>query len=184
MFFCFIECILFVILLIRYIFLIPINIVGAIVGIVCAIIATIIFYIVGMSCYEQSSIRQNKAFKSSAKIYKRTSKKFKFNKYPDILDKFNHLQQCGANKDKTYSHDKMQVEKDRAEAFDALALAVYDIFNDIQPDLTIKKTGEIVLWQDVINRPFSELDYMEKLILVRLLDRLYKYVLPDKYYED
>ena len=48
--------------------------------------------------------------------------------------------------------------------------------------VVIKKTGEKVMWQDVISKTFEELSYMEKLILVRLLDRFYKYVLPDKYY--
>ena len=60
--------------------------------------------------------------------------------------------------------------------------AVFIIFNDVKPDLIIKKTGEKIEWKDVINKSFDKLSYKEKLVLVRLLDRLYKYVLPDEYY--
>ena len=67
-------------------------------------------------------------------------------------------------------------------AFEDLAQAVYDVFNEIKPDLRHKKTLKKAKWEDVINKPYDQLTYKQKQILIRLLDRLYLYVLPEEYY--
>ena len=60
MFVCFVECILFALLIVRFLFLFPFNIATSIIGIVGSIVGIIIYFIVGMSSYEQSSIKNKK----------------------------------------------------------------------------------------------------------------------------
>jgi len=189
MFFCFVECFLFLLLIVRYLFLFSKSILIPTVGIICSIVAIIIFFIVGMSSYEQSGIKDKWHFKKENKKRKSTSQnkerhKFKFNKYPELLEKYNQFKICNSNKYKSHNNtkDKETILKEIDESFESLAHAIFVIFNEKKPDLIIKKTGEKLKWEDVINKPFEELSYMEKQILVRLLDRLYKYVLPDDYY--
>lgn len=184
MYFCFIECFLFLLLIIRYSFLFHLNIIIPMLGLICSIIAIIIYFIVGMSSYEKSGIKIKCNIKKDNKTRKKEQHKFKFNKYPELLEKYNQFKIWNSKKFKSYENmnDKKLMSKEIDESFESLACAIFNIFNKIKPDLIIKKTGEKIKWQDIINKPFEELSYKEKLILVRLLDRLYKYVLPDNYY--
>ena len=59
---CIIEAILFVALIVRYIFLFPYSLACALIGIICSVIAIIIYFIVGMSSYEQSDPKQENNF--------------------------------------------------------------------------------------------------------------------------
>lgn len=194
MFVCFIECFLFALLIIRFIFLFPFNFVISVIGIVCSIIGIIIYFIVGMSSYKQSSIKNKQPIKES-KIQKHVTKnkpftknkpllKFKFENYPELLEKYNSFKLWTSRKYTAFDNldDKKQVLNEIDKSFESLAMSVFNIFNEIKPELIIKKTGEKVQWEEVINKSFEELSYMEKLILIRLLDRLYKYVLPNNYY--
>ncbi|MBO5885105.1 MAG: hypothetical protein J6Q51_04840 [Clostridia bacterium] len=58
MYVCFIECFLFALLIVRFAFLFPVSVVLPIIGIVASIVAIVIYFIVGMSSYEQSSIKR------------------------------------------------------------------------------------------------------------------------------
>ncbi len=196
---CFVECFLFVLIIVRFIFLFPFGIATSIIGIIGAIVGIAIYFIVGMSSYEQSSIKNKKTQNTNVEEIKtdeeeiifnepigkkRKPTKFNFNNYPELLEKYNSFNFYNSKKYKTLNNTKEQ-DNDLNElnnAFEILALAIYNTFNPIKPELIIKQTGEKINWEDVINKPFEELSYMEKTILVRLLDRLYKYVLPNNYY--
>lgn len=198
MFVCFIVCFLYVLLIVRFIFLFPFNITIPIIGIIGSIIGIIICFILGMSAYEQSSIKSNKYLHKKEKIErpKKSSEirktvtpkkqvfKFRFEDYPELLEKYTSFKHFNLKK---YNKFKNEEEKNKAlneidKAFESLALSIFNTFNEEKPELILKKTGEKKKWEDVINKPFEELSYTEKLILVRLLDRLYKYVLPNSYY--
>lgn len=192
MFLCFVECFLFVLLILRFVSLIPLSISSSIVGIIGAIVGIVIYFIVGMSSYELSSIRNKKQTKEKVEepkvektaVQKKQLHKFKFDNYPELLEKYNAFKLWNSRNYTTFENldDKKNAINEKNKAFENLALAVFNIFNEIKPKLVIKKTGEMVSWNEVINKPFEELSHIEKLILVRLLDRLYKYVLPNKYY--
>lgn len=64
MFVCFIECFLFVLLIVRYILSLPL--ITSIIGIIGSVIAIIIYFIVGMSSYEQSSLKNKKKDKENS----------------------------------------------------------------------------------------------------------------------
>ena len=191
MFVCFVECFLFILLIIRFIFQ------KSIIGIIGSIIAIIIYFIVGMSSYEQSSIKIKKDSKINKKkekieesttentvVKKKQLNKFKFDKYPGLLEKYNTFKHWNSKKGKRIENveDKKIVLNEIDKSFEDLAMSVFNIFNEIKPNLVIKKTGKKIKWEDVFNKTFEELSYMEKMALVRLLDRLYKYVLPSDYY--
>lgn len=195
MFVCFIECFLFLLLIVRFIFLINFNNLVSILGIISCIIAIAIYFIVGMSSYEQSSIKDKKNIKLETTQQKpQTPKrveptnnkthKFKFDNYPQLLEKYNNFKLLNTQKYQNFStlEEKTLFLNELNNSFENLANAVYDIFNEIKPNLIIKKTGKKVKWEDVINKPFANLSYIQKLTLVRLLDKLYKYVLPSNYY--
>lgn len=191
MYLCFIECSLFALLIVRYIFLISASSTIAIIGIIGAIIGFILYFIFGMSSYEQSGLKEKREIQkivketlpSSQTKKNKSIHKFKFEQYPSLLKKYETYIQLNSKKYTLKNEeDKKQNAKEVDKALDSLALSVYKIFNDIKPELIIKKTGEKIKWEKVINKPFEELAYIEKVTLVRLLDRLYKYVLPDSYY--
>ena len=187
MFVCFVECFLFVLLIIRFVFLFHLSIASSIIG---SIIGIVIYFIVGMSSYEQSSIKNTKPKKEEEPkidkqvVEKNQLHKFKFDNYPELLEKYNSFKLWNSRKYATFENveAKKQVLNEIDKSFESLAMAVYNTFNDIKPELIIKRTGEKVKWEAVIYKSFEELSHMEKLILVRLLDRLYKYVLPNNYY--
>ena len=111
MFFCFIECFLFVLLIIRYVFLFSASIIVPTLGIICSIIAIIIYFIVGMSSYEKSSIKhkwnlnkENKTHKTISQ--KKEQNKFKFNKFPQLLEKYNQFKICNSKKYKSCENTK------------------------------------------------------------------------------
>lgn len=191
MFVCFIECFLFALLIIRFIFL-P-SMITSLLAIVGSITGIIIYFIVGMSSYEQSSIKNKKQIKEKVEEKPKVEKaieqkkkvhKFKFDNYPELLEKYNTFKLWNSKKIYDFENldDKKNVLNEKDKAFESLALAVFNTFNEIKPKLIIKKTGQMVSWDEVINKPFEELSYLEKLILVRLLDRLYKYVLQNNFY--
>jgi len=191
---CFVECFLLALLIIRFIFLFPFNAATSIIGIIGSIVGIVIYYIVGMSSYEQSSIKNKKTAEENTNIEeikidkpvvkKKKLHKFKFDNYPELLEKYNTFKLWNAKKYNNFKNinDKTHVLNEIDKSFEILALAVFNTFNAIKPELIIKKTGEKAKWEDVINKPFEELSHIEKLLLVRLLDRLYKYVLPNEYY--
>lgn len=190
---CLVAITLLILISVRYLFIIPINLAVGLMGLVGSIVIIIIYILVCLNAYKKSSIRhrqqQFEYIESSTisvdPIPKKQKKphKFKFEQYPELLEKYTAFKYWNSKKYiKTESEEKIKIKTELEKSFDELALNVYDIFNEIKPELIEKKTGEKCKWEDVIYKPFGNLDYREKLILVRLLDRLYKYVLPDKYY--
>ena len=65
---CFVECILFALLIIRFLFLFPFNVATSIIGIVGSIVGIIIYFIVGMRSYEKSSIKNKKTTEDNTNI--------------------------------------------------------------------------------------------------------------------
>lgn len=187
MFVCFVESFLFVLLIIRFIFLFDVkdeHNIFTIIGLIGSIIGVIICFILAMRHYKQSSLRDKYKQKIEMQKNKQVDK-FKFDKYPDLLEKYNAFKLWNSKKHTTFENpdEKKHTLDELEKALDSLALAVFNTFNEKKPQLVVKSTGEKVEWDEVINKPFEELSYMEKLILVRLLDRLYKYVLPKEYYD-
>lgn len=211
MIFYFIECFLLVLLIVRFIlFFNPFGkmIYGffepghaddydpsfgiglPIVGIIATIVEIIICFIIGMSSYEQSNLKYKKEVKKTTSVKekkiekKKPIHKFKFENYPGLLEKYETFKAWYFKKYETFENeeDKNKAVEELNKSFEAIAEAVYNIFNEIKPTLTLKKKGEEFKWEEVIDKPFNELTPTQKLILVRLLDKLYKYVLPKEYY--
>lgn len=211
MYLCIIECVLFVLLIIRFLSLMLFTLLGIVgfwaalresivplLGIVGCIIAIIIYYIVGKSSYELSADlskekkQKNKlAQKSNNQEIEKLEPKiekpehlFKFEKYPELLEKYNKFKLLNFRKytEFDYAEDKKQALEEIGLAFEDFAQSVFSVFNEIKPDLIVKKTLKRVKWDDVINKPYQQLSYKQKQILIRLLDRLYLYLLPAEYY--
>ena len=162
-----------------------------IVGIIVTLVELVICFIIAMSSYEQSDLKYKKEIKVSNALVKKKEKtkkkaihKFKFNKYPGLLEKYEAFKVWYFKKYETYDNEE---EKNKAleelnKAFESVSEAVYNTFNEVKPTLILKKTGMQFKWDEVIDKPYNELTSTQKLILVRLLDKLYKYVLPKEYY--
>ena len=161
-----------------------------IVGIIATIVEIIICFIIGMSSYEQSNLKYKKEVKKTTSVKekkiekKKPIHKFKFENYPGLLEKYETFKAWYFKKYETFENeeDKNKTIEELNKSFEAIAEAVYNIFNEIKPTLTLKKKGEEFKWEEVIDKPFNELTPTQKLILVRLLDKLYKYILPKEYY--
>lgn len=163
-----------------------------IVGIIATLVELVICFIIAMSSYEQSELKYKKEIKvSNAPVKKKSVEKkkkpvykFKFEEYPELLKKYQDFKVWYFKKYETYDseEEKNKSLEELNKSFEVVAEAVYTTFNEVKPTLILKKTGEEFKWESVIDKPYEELTPTQKLILVRLLDKMYKYVLPKEYY--
>lgn len=200
MYLCFIECGLFVLLMIRFFIYFSVTVVVPIIGVLGSLVAIIIYFVVGMSSYELSGLKEANAAKKAQQTQPSQSGEekpiveekpakpvyaFDFDKYPDLLPKYESFKLWNSRKNKSRKsgEDPEMIATEYKNALEVLSSTVFEIFAEVKPDITVKNTGEKLKWEQVFDKPYAELKYLQKLALARLLDRHYKYTLPSKYYK-
>ncbi len=190
----FVECALFILLAVRFGFLTQIDLTYGMIGILCSIIGSFFCFIIAMSSKEQSGERSKRKKKPTAateagaeNIGKEEEKipthRFKFDKYPTLLEKYEAYRLWIDKKSNAFDDsERLSVIDESEKHFEALARSVYDIFSEIRPELTQRGSKKSLPWESVFDKPYEKLSYTQKLALTRLLDKHYKYFLPDKYY--
>lgn len=121
---------------------------------------------------------------------------FQFDLFPEILKahkksrqlskKINAAEIKNVNRGGDPNKDsKWQSVLDEGLKFDSETYPqiIYNVFSPIKPDLTIKKTGEIIKWDSLFfNKPFDELSNDQKTILYLMVEAERPYLLPQEYY--
>lgn len=199
MYLCFIECGLFVLLMVRYCIHFAVTVAVPIIGVLASIAAIIIYFVVGMSSYELSGLKEQHAAKMAEQaqpeekqiesVEEKPAKPvyaFDFDKFPALLPKYEAFKLWNSRKNKSRKAGEglEMIATEYKNALEDLASSVFEIFAEIKPDIVVKNTGEKLKWEVAFGKPYAELKYLQKLALARLLDRHYKYTLPSKYYKD
>ncbi len=201
MYLCFIECGLFFLLMIRYLVYFSVTVAVPIIGLLSSIAAMIIYFVVGMSSYELSGLKEQHEAKKAEEEQQSQPKEtqpenveekpakpvyaFDFDKFPELLPKYEafKLWNSRKNKSRKAGEDLEMIATEYKKSLEDLSLSVFEIFAEIKPEIVAKNTGEKLKWEAVFDKPYAELKYLQKLALARLLDRHYKYTLPSKYYK-
>lgn len=119
--------------------------------------------------------------------------KFKFDKFPKLLEMFEIHEKLNLNavkysmKESIIGQKKYIIAEKKYQDFSLnnMAKAVYDTFCNIKPLLHQRRGEDCYLkWDEVFDRPFDELDVSQRKYLVGLLRRKFVYELPDDYYND
>ncbi len=104
--------------------------------------------------------------------------------FPSLKPKYDDFKYWSSLKDESNDNEEKANAVVQCNIYmDVLAEEIYYVFADIKPILYEIKSNYANEWNDIIDKPFEELSYKQKLILARLLDVSYIYKLPSEYYK-
>lgn len=72
----------------------------------------------------------------------------------------------------------------REYAYGEFALMIYEVMSPLKPVLKNRKYKTEEPWDEVFDKPFSQLDLSQKKYLVGLIEGDFLYELPSEYYND
>ena len=176
MIFSFIQSGIFILLIGRF------AVLRSMLGITGCIIACIIFFGIGVQSYNKSKPDETKVIENISNKANNTVK-FKFNMFPSLKPKYEDFKYWNNLKEESNDNEEKANAVVQCNIYmDVLAEEVYYIFINIKPVLYDIKSNSSNEWNDIIDKPFDQLNYKQKLILARLVDASYLYKLHDEYY--